>query len=313
MLEQDSSSGPKVAPFSGSSDEGMRFSVWLRRLEDIIRMRTGLTSSEQNANILIDRKPGESSSAFANKVLNLVRAATDGQDPQIQIERTSEEFVARLRDDGRYSVKLDNPASFEQAVSEAQMAEQLLTEAAADRLMHLGTAGEAQVRALERVPVVRAAHGRVGRNEILFRGTARVPDNNQCRFIDAPRQRQPKRGEQLRGIHSFDCGGLGHLASHCPSPSPNNRRMAREAGRSFSSRVDNRRSFIPSRGSAKLMSREPSLRSSSDPEDLLRSAHQRIAGLSIEVDRVKVELDDSQARVLFFSFLVFLILSHWGS
>ncbi|VDL76276.1 unnamed protein product [Nippostrongylus brasiliensis] len=66
-----------------------------------------------------------------------------GQDPQIQ---TLEEFVARLRNDVRYFGKLDNPASFEQAVSKAQMVEQLLTEAVADRLMHPGSVGEAQVR-----------------------------------------------------------------------------------------------------------------------------------------------------------------------
>ncbi|VDL83076.1 unnamed protein product [Nippostrongylus brasiliensis] len=346
MLGQDSSSGPRVAPSSGSSDEGMQFSVWLRRLEDIIRMRPGVISSEQKANFLIghldgvardkveelseeDRKdfalvaghlksffespqqryvarqklavcrqePGESSSAFANKVLNLVRAATAGQDPQIQKDRTLEEFVARLRNDVRYFVKLDNPASFEQAVSKAQMVEQLLTEAAADRLMHPGSVGEAQARALERAPVERAARGSGGRNETLFRGTTRVPNNNQRRSIEVPRQRQQNRGEQLRGIHCFNCGGLGHLASHCPSPSSNNRRMSREVGQSFPSRANNRRSFNPSRGGAKLMSCDPSLRSASDTEDLLRSAHQRIPELSIEVGRTKVELDNSQARL----------------
>ncbi|VDL77569.1 unnamed protein product [Nippostrongylus brasiliensis] len=208
MLGQDSPSDPRVAPFSGSSDEGMQFSVWLRLLEDIIRMRSGVISSEQKANFLFghldgvarekveelseqDRKdfalvaghlrsffespqqryvsrqrlaacrqePGESSSAFANKVLNLVRAAKAGQDPQIQKDRSLGEFVARLRNDVRHFVKLDNPASFEQAVSKAQMVEQLLTEAAADRLMHPGSVVEAQVRALERAPVERAAHG----------------------------------------------------------------------------------------------------------------------------------------------------------
>ncbi|VDL81560.1 unnamed protein product [Nippostrongylus brasiliensis] len=96
------SPGRELHLFSGSSDERMQFSVWLRRLEDIIRMRPGVTSSEQKANFLIGHLDG----------------------------------VARE--------KLDNPASFEQAVSKAQMVEQLLTEATADRLMHPGSVGEAQ-------------------------------------------------------------------------------------------------------------------------------------------------------------------------
>ncbi|VDL76277.1 unnamed protein product [Nippostrongylus brasiliensis] len=58
MLGQNSSSGPRVAPFSGSSDEGMQFSVRLRRLEDIIRVRPGVISSEQKANFLIGHLDG---------------------------------------------------------------------------------------------------------------------------------------------------------------------------------------------------------------------------------------------------------------
>ncbi|KAK6742738.1 hypothetical protein RB195_010167 [Necator americanus] len=50
----------------------------------------------------------ESSATFANRLLNLVRAATTGQDPCSQKERVLEEFVARLRPDIRYYVKLDN-------------------------------------------------------------------------------------------------------------------------------------------------------------------------------------------------------------
>ena len=78
---------------------------------------------------------GESCATFANRLLNLVRAATTGQDPLSQKERVLEEFIARLRPDIRYYVKLDNPTSFEQAVGKAQMVEQLLAEATADRLI----------------------------------------------------------------------------------------------------------------------------------------------------------------------------------
>ncbi|KAL6735565.1 hypothetical protein Aduo_005993 [Ancylostoma duodenale] len=77
----------------------------------------------------------ESSAAFANRLLSLVRAATTGQDPTSQKERVLEEFEARLRPDIRYCVKLDNPATFEQAVGKAQMVKQLLAEASADRLI----------------------------------------------------------------------------------------------------------------------------------------------------------------------------------
>ncbi|XGW34069.1 hypothetical protein V3C99_018103 [Haemonchus contortus] len=78
------------------------------------------------------QEPGE---AAANRVLNLVRSATAGQDPATQKDRVLEEFVSRLRGDIRYFVKLDNPASFEQAVTKAQMVEQLLSEATAERLI----------------------------------------------------------------------------------------------------------------------------------------------------------------------------------
>ncbi|KHJ96964.1 hypothetical protein OESDEN_03068 [Oesophagostomum dentatum] len=56
------------------------------------------------------QEQGETCSAFANRVLNLVRAATSGQDSTTQKER--------------------------QAVTKAQMVEQLLSEAAAEKLMN---------------------------------------------------------------------------------------------------------------------------------------------------------------------------------
>ncbi|KHJ94973.1 zinc knuckle [Oesophagostomum dentatum] len=215
----------------GSGENSMQFSIWLRRLEDIIRMRGVPMNSEQKANFLIgyldgvarekieelsetERKnfdtivnhlrnffespqqryvarqalsacrqePGESATNFANRLLNLVRAATAGQDPATQKERVLEEFVPRLRSDIRYFVKLDNPATFEQAVTKAQTVEQLLTEAASERLIH--PTGVAQPVA---EPTQRFSGAFEGRNS-----STELP----C----------------------FNCGGLGHMARSCPSP-----------------------------------------------------------------------------------------------
>ncbi|VDL73160.1 unnamed protein product [Nippostrongylus brasiliensis] len=67
------------------------------------------------------------------------------------------------------------------------MAEQLLTVAAADGLMHPDIVGEAQI-------------------------ATRVPNNNQRGPLQGHQPRQPSRAEQFRGIQCFN-GGLGHLAS----------------------------------------------------------------------------------------------------
>ncbi|KIH51409.1 hypothetical protein ANCDUO_18506 [Ancylostoma duodenale] len=80
---------------------------------------------------------GESCLAFADRVLNLVRAPTSGQDIVTQKERVLEEFVVGLRGDIRYFVKLDNPTPFEQAIIKAQTVEHLLTEATSDRFINL--------------------------------------------------------------------------------------------------------------------------------------------------------------------------------
>uniref|UniRef100_A0A7I4XTN0 Integrase catalytic domain-containing protein n=1 Tax=Haemonchus contortus TaxID=6289 RepID=A0A7I4XTN0_HAECO len=91
----------------------------------------------------------ESTTAFADRLRNLIRAATTGQDPNAQKERILEEYLARLRGDFLYFVRLDNPTTFEQAVERAQMVEQLLAEAAVDRLMHRAThTDNQQVQAL---------------------------------------------------------------------------------------------------------------------------------------------------------------------
>lgn len=43
---------PKVNSFSGSSDTDTQFSIWLRRLEDVMRMRKVPLPPEQQANFL---------------------------------------------------------------------------------------------------------------------------------------------------------------------------------------------------------------------------------------------------------------------
>ncbi|VDL83746.1 unnamed protein product, partial [Nippostrongylus brasiliensis] len=80
--------------------------------------------------------PGEASAIFANRILEVVRAAMAGQDNSALKERVLEEFVTRLRPDIRYFVKIEIPSSCEQAVKRDQTVEQLLLEATADRLMH---------------------------------------------------------------------------------------------------------------------------------------------------------------------------------
>ncbi|WKY12292.1 hypothetical protein Q1695_003681 [Nippostrongylus brasiliensis] len=49
---------PKVTPFSGSFDQGPQFSLWLRRLEDVMRMRPTPMSEEQRANFVVGHLDG---------------------------------------------------------------------------------------------------------------------------------------------------------------------------------------------------------------------------------------------------------------
>ncbi|KHJ98252.1 hypothetical protein OESDEN_01769 [Oesophagostomum dentatum] len=160
---------PQIHPYTGSG-EMMQFSIWLRRLEDIMRMRLVSFTSEQKANFLIwfldgvvreeieklspegskhfarivahfkknyfespqqqhmarqtlstcRQEPGESATLFANRLLNILRAATSGQDHTTQ-ERVVEEFVARLRLDMRYYVKLDGPTTSEKRLTKLKL------------------------------------------------------------------------------------------------------------------------------------------------------------------------------------------------
>ncbi|VDO88313.1 unnamed protein product [Haemonchus placei] len=258
---------PKLQLFTGSSDSP-QFSLWLRRFEDVLRMRGTPLTEEQKANFLIGYLDGaarekvdelpeiqrksyntlvthlrsffespqqrhlarqalstcqqglsESTTAFADRLRNLVRAATTGQDPNAQKERILEEYLARLRGDIRYFVRLDNPTTFEQAVERAQMVEQLLAEAAVDRLMHPATHTDNQQ--------VQALSAQVARMDLEpnRRPRFRTPQGQYTNRFASRQQRVNKprgtpRPPQQYGPNNrcFNCGGRGHFSRQCPSP-----------------------------------------------------------------------------------------------
>ncbi|XGW27434.1 hypothetical protein V3C99_007773 [Haemonchus contortus] len=261
MIQPDPQT-PRVSTFSGASENGVQFSIWLRRLEDIMRMRPVPLTDEQQANYLIGhldgvarekveeldsdakrsysavvshltaffespqqryvarqklsacrQEPGESCTTFANRVLHLVRAATSGQDPATQKDRVLEEFVARLRSDVRYFVKLDNPSTFEQAVTKAQTVEQLLSEATAERLLHPAST-PATVQVMSRP-------SRKGPPQ----SQRQAPQGNPFRPRMAPqaspwRQQLPSQSRAPRAteeVRCYNCNGIGHFAFSCPS------------------------------------------------------------------------------------------------
>ncbi|KHJ85418.1 zinc knuckle, partial [Oesophagostomum dentatum] len=325
MLGQDTQ-GPKVTPFSGAAESGTQFSIWLRRLEDVMRHLDGVAREkvEEMANDArkdysqvvshlkgyfespqqryvarqklssCKQEPAESCSAFANRVLNLVRAATTGQDIATQKDRVLEEFVARLRPDVRYYVKLDNPATFEQAVAKAQTVEQLLAEATAERLI-CPSKPTAEVHVIERPQSDRPATFIPPRDKSRFAQPQRNRNISQRRLFQAPTPRRlpitdPRRAE------CFNCGGIGHFRNQCPSPADINPRP-RDSGESFPSRGNAVvPSSVPRRRNAQLMSCDPALSSSSSDPSLDR-AHQRIAELSLSLQDSQNQLDQSRARV----------------
>lgn len=167
--------------------------------------------------------PVESSAAFANRLLNLVRAATVGQDPITQRERVLEEYVARLRGDVRYFVRLDNPSTFEQAVSRAQMVEQLLAEATADKQMHPSSHSINQ--GVQALPTQVSQQALSPQQRPYFSGY----NNPRSGPQPAVRIRQPAQTPRRRpaprnnytmgdGIRCYTCGGQGHLSRQCPTP-----------------------------------------------------------------------------------------------
>ncbi|VDL77384.1 unnamed protein product [Nippostrongylus brasiliensis] len=81
---------------------------------------------------------GESCFTFANRILATVHAAMARQDISYKMKRALEEFLTRLRREIRYHVKMDNPLTFEQAVTKAQTVEQILAWASADYVFNPG-------------------------------------------------------------------------------------------------------------------------------------------------------------------------------
>ncbi|XGW09948.1 hypothetical protein V3C99_011881 [Haemonchus contortus] len=97
MLAQDSPSS-KIAPFPGSSEDGIQFSLWLRRLNDIIRMHPSELSSEQKTNFLI----GDLDGVAREKVEELVEGARNSFDAVIThlrnfFESPQQRYVARQK------------------------------------------------------------------------------------------------------------------------------------------------------------------------------------------------------------------------
>uniref|UniRef100_A0A7I4YVJ1 Gag-protease polyprotein n=1 Tax=Haemonchus contortus TaxID=6289 RepID=A0A7I4YVJ1_HAECO len=49
---------PKITPFTGLSEDETQFSIWLRRLDNVIRMRPSELTSEQKANFFTGQLDG---------------------------------------------------------------------------------------------------------------------------------------------------------------------------------------------------------------------------------------------------------------
>ncbi|XGW34657.1 hypothetical protein V3C99_018555 [Haemonchus contortus] len=216
---------------------------------------------------------GESAAIFANRLLLLVRAAMAGHDPASQKERVLEEFVARLRPDIRYYVKLDNPATFEKAVAKAQMVEQLLAEATADRLIRPSQPAQ---------PIEVKAAIAPRRDNRGPRHNKRLPPRARASYQSFQGIRNT--GPQQPGILAptcFNCGGSGHYSRVCPTPRANRRQS--DTG-SFSSRPQRR-------------SRTSNFSSSRKTDHELRQAREQIRALSLSLHENQSALENSDARV----------------
>ncbi|XGW13708.1 hypothetical protein V3C99_000209 [Haemonchus contortus] len=227
------------------------------------------------------QQTGESASTFANRLLLLVRAATSGQDPASQKDRVLEEFVARLRPDIRYYVKLDNPATFEQAVAKAQMVEQLLAEATADRLIRPSQPGQAiEVKAAATSgQSFRRPNYETPRN-VFTRGRAQFPQQSRDR-------QSPRPARTVTNNTCFNCGGVGHFSRQCPSPRVSRGTADKPVRRSLSS--DRNYNQSSSRGFL------PPSRYERDRE--LSQARDQIRALSISLQENQSALERSDARV----------------
>ncbi|KAK6018595.1 hypothetical protein OSTOST_15813, partial [Ostertagia ostertagi] len=225
---------PRIVPFIGSGEDPMQFSMWLRRLEDVMRMRSTSWSSQQKACFLIgyldgvarekvkelpdeernsleaivanlkkyfegpqhrymarqalsscQQHTGESSATFANRLLTLVEQLLLVKIPLARrsgFSRSSSRASVQIS--GIY-VKLDNPSSFEQAVTKAQMVEQLLAEATANRLICPSTPPKAiEVKVGNREGI---ALGKVSTRKIRSRGkgdiSAQIPLSGSIQIV----------------------------------------------------------------------------------------------------------------------------------
>ncbi|VDM77404.1 unnamed protein product [Strongylus vulgaris] len=96
---------PKLSYFTGSDGDPTPFSVWLRRFEDILDMRLTPLPPKLKAKYLIGNLDGAAREKVDELSSEELRAATPGQDPAAQKQRTLEEFIACLRPQIRYEVE----------------------------------------------------------------------------------------------------------------------------------------------------------------------------------------------------------------
>jgi hypothetical protein len=85
------------------------------------------------------QSPGESVTAFAEKLRKFVKAVTTGQNPQQQNERLTQEFLDKLNPDVSFHVQATPTPTWALALSKAQLFESLLASHVANRLIHPAT------------------------------------------------------------------------------------------------------------------------------------------------------------------------------
>ncbi|VDP25689.1 unnamed protein product [Heligmosomoides polygyrus] len=305
-----------MAPFSGSGDQGMHLSFWLRQLEDLLHIRPVPPTDEQKAYFLIAHLSGTPAEVLSPSETGRVQAGAHGNDYSFrgpsqdfgkisygrtryrtQNELALAEFVSRLRGDIRSFVRMHNPTTLDEALEKARLVEQVLTEAAADRLLHSAQPivevhaldhGHSPRRpefdhAYQRPEQVRRYRPQTNNQRVTFQSQG----GNQRRSF---RQEAPRRSDQC-----YNCGGTGHFSRQCPSPPVGPRRDNRSTGRSPNFRErSNQQSYGP-RQNARMMPCVPT----APPTKQVRldDATERLQELSLAVDRTKSELEQSKAQI----------------
>ncbi|VDO21887.1 unnamed protein product [Haemonchus placei] len=197
-----------------------------------------------------------------------------------------------LRPDTRYYVKLDNPATFEQAVAKAQMVEQLLAEATPSH------------QALATNPSYRGKSGSTCETKLQrqnYRGRRNPFNRGQVNFSQQSRGRLPTRlvrAEPTTGC--FNCEGDDHFSRQCPSPRVTRRTAGKSSLRSSSSnrnysRILPRDGIPPSRYDR---DRELSQALSIGIESFRRLSQIRALSISLQENQSALERSDARVKEL---------------